>query len=255
MAKRGRKAARKAPARKATVKLIKKVLAAEIETKFVSQTTGSQNQNSNINNGDLIPAIPPLLQDQGDSAAWRRIGTKVTPKSLKLHCHVGFGPEIVRSSAINVHYFVLTQKRYKNMTGVLANGNMSRLLRTGDQNMYFPFDGNNDVAMLPVNTAEFNVIKRGSFKLSKNTGDLQDSLDTGNQPLGGPVSRDWVITIPTPAKLTYEQDNALPRTQDYPTNFAPFIVFGYTHQDASTPDLLNQDIFVQVRPMLWYDDA
>jgi len=245
----------KAPVTKTqTVKLIKNVIARETETKFRSETTGSQLSNSQITSGDIIRLLPKLLQDEGAGTAYQRLATKVSPRSLKAHCHVSFAPDLNRSMAIEVHYFVLTSKSQKNINSVLGL-TLANLLRTGDSSMYFPFDGNVDVAMLPVNTTEYNVIKRGSFKLSKNTGLLQDSTTAGNQPLGGPVCKDWTINIPTPAKLVYEQDNASPRQVNYPNNFAPFIVFGYTHQDTSIPDFLNQDIKVVVRPELWYDDA
>jgi len=246
---------KKAPATKTqAVALIKSVIARESETKYRSETTGNFTANSSIDSSDIIRLLPKLVQDQGDGTSYERLATKVTPRKLTAHCHVSFTPSLNRSMAIEVHYFVLTSKSQKNTNSVLGL-TLANLLRTGDNNMYFPFDGNTDVSMLPVNTTEYNVIKRGKFKLSKNTGLLQDSTTAGNQPLGGPVSKTFVITIPTPAKLVYEQDNASPRQINYPNNFAPFIVFGYTHQDTSVPDALNQDIKVVVRPQLWYDDA
>jgi len=251
-----RKSTKVAPVKtkQAQVALIKSVIARECETKYRSETTGSQLSNSSISSADIIRLLPKLLQDQGEGRAYERVGTKVTPKKLRAHCHVSFAPELNRSMAIEVHYFVLTAKQYKNINNVLGL-TLANLLRTGDQNMYFNFDGNVDVAMLPVNTTEYNVIKRGKFKLSKNTGLLQDSTTAGNQPQGGPVSKSFTVTIPTPAKLIYEQDDQSPRQINYPNNFAPFIVFGYTHQDTSVPDYLNTDIKVVVRPELWYDDA
>lgn len=253
-APRRKRAAKAVPRKAATVKLIKSVIAGETETKFVSETTGAFTANSAITSADIVRLLPKLIQDEGEGFAYQRLATKVAPRSLKAHLHVSFAPEVNRSMAITVHYFVLTSKSQKNINSVLGL-TLANLLRTGDSNMYFNFDGNVDNAMLPVNTTEYNVIKRGKFNLAKNTGLLQDSTTAGNQPLGGPVSKDWTITIPTPAKLVYEQDNQSPRTVNYPNNFAPFIVFGYTHQDTSVPDYLNQDIKVVVRPEMWYDDA
>lgn len=247
--------AKKAPVTKTqAVRLIKNVIARETETKFRSETTGAFTSNSAITSADIVRLLPKLVQDEGDGNAYQRLATKVTPRSLKAHLHVSVSPDVNRSLAITVHYFVLTSKSQKNINSVLGL-TLANLLRTGDPNMYFNFDGNVDNAMLPVNTTEYNVIKRGKFNLAKNTGLLQDSTTAGNQPLGGPVSKDWTITIPTPAKLIYDQDNQSPRTINYPNNFAPFIVFGYTHQDTSVPDYTNQDIKVVVRPELWYDDA
>jgi hypothetical protein len=255
MAKARRLARKSAPKTKtAQVALIKSVIARENETKYRSETTGSFQSNSAITSGDIVRLLPKLIQDEGDGVAYQRLGTKVTPKKLFASCQVSFAPNLNRSMAIEVHYFVLTSKSQKNINSVLGL-TLANLLRTGDNNMYFPFDGNTDIAMLPVNTTEYNVIKRGKFKLSKNTGLLQDSTTSGNNPQGGPVSKTFTVTIPTPAKLVYEQDNQSPRTVNYPNNFAPFIVFGYTHQDSSVPDIANTDIKVTVRPHLWYDDA
>lgn len=248
-------ASSKAPATKTqTVQLIKNVMARENETKYRAETTGSQLSNSQIGSGDIIRLLPKLVQDQGEGRAYERMATKITPKSLRANCHVSFAPGLNRSMAIEVHYFVLTSKSQRNINSVLGLS-LQNLLRTGDQNLFFHFDGNVDVATLPVNTTEYNVLKRGKFKLSKNTGLLQDDTTAGNQPLGGPVSKSFSVSIPTPAKLVYEQDDQTPRQVNYPNNFAPFIVFGYTHQDTSVPDFLNTDIKVVVRPELWYDDA
>jgi len=239
----------------AQVKLIKSVIAAENETKFCAVTVRYGAHNSEITQTDMIPCLPKLVQDQGEGNAYERLSTKISPRKLSLHCQVGWGPNLTRSGAITVYWFVLTSKSYKSMTGVLANANMQRLLRTGDSNQYGPFSGSPDTAMLPVNNTDFNVIKRGSFNLSKNTGVVQDITTAGNQPVAGPLMKKWVVNIPCPSKLIYEQDNNSPRVEYYPNNFAPFVVFGYTHQDQTIPDYTNQDIWVTAKSQIWYDDA
>jgi len=262
MRKRGARKGRKSPAtkrapvtKKATVKLIKSVIASELETKLVIETVDNLPHNSPITGGDKTRLLPRLVQDQGEGNAYERLGTKITPKKLKINCHVNLTDGLDRSTAVTVHWFALHSRQFKEMNTVLSSANMSRLLRTGNSGQYFPFDGNVDVAMLPVNNTDFTVIKRGSFNLSKNTGFVQDATTSGNQPIVGPVSKSWSFDIPCPAKLIYEQDNNTPRTTYYPNNFAPFIVFGYTHQDGSVPDQANQDITCIVQTQLWYDDA
>jgi len=251
-----RRSGPKAKTRKAaTVKLIKQVMANEVETKFVAETTMRTSFNSSISAGDKIRLLPKLVQDQGEGNAYERLATKVSPRKLKISCHVSLTPALTRSTAVTVHWFVLTSRQYKNINDVLANANMQRLLRTGNSGQYFPFDGNVDVGMLPVNNTDFTVLKRGSFNLSKNTGLVQDDTTAGNQPIVGPVSKSWSFDLATPAKLIYEQDNNSPRVVYYPNNFAPFIVMGYTHQDGSIPDVLNADCTGIVQTQLYYDDA
>ena len=239
----------------ATVKLIKDVMAKEIETKFVQQAISNTACNSEITNSDVVACLPRLVQDQGEGNAYERLATKITPKSLKINCHVSITPGVTRSTAVIVHYFVLTAKQFKSYSTLPSNVNMLRLLRTGDNVQYTGFNGYVNNAFLPVNTTDFTVLKRGSFKLQKNTGIAQDDTTAGNQPLAGQYCHSWTVNIPTPAKLIYEQDNNSPRVVYYPNNFAPFLVVGYTHQDGSSPDTLNQDITLRHVAQMWYDDA
>jgi len=247
---------RKAASKNATVALIKNVIAREQETKYVSYiSSAGADYNSSITGADIIDCLPPLLQDSGEGNAYERLGVKITPRSLTVKCHVSFGPSITRSSAITVYWYLLTAKASRNLTQLSSNVSMSRLLRAGNSNQYLQFDGTAYNAMLPVNNSDFTVLKRGSFNLQKNTGVVQDSTAGGNQPLVGPVSKTWSMKLDPPAKLTYEPDNASPRTVYFPNNYAPFLVFGYVHQDQSASDLVNQDIRVTVASELWYDDA
>lgn len=261
MAKARRAAKRKsAPkSKKATVALIKSVLAKEEETKFVSQTQQFRvTHNSSISNGDIIPALPRLLQDEGDGAAWQRMGVKVSPRSTYVDCYVSLS-DVERSGAIEVYWYLLTHKSQKHIPQLNATGgvDMTEFLRTGEASRTTQFLGTTDTCSLPVNTSLFNVLKRGTFKLGKNTGQVQDSITVGNQPLYAAISKKWRIQIKAPKKLTYQQDAGFPgaRTQFYPMGYAPFLVFGYVHQNQTTPDTLNQDISVTIRNSMFYDDA
>lgn len=256
-----RKAGKSAAPRtkKATVALIKSVVAAEEETKFVSQTQQFRvTHNSGITNGDIIPCLPKLIQDEGEGAAWQRMGMKVSPKSTYVDCYVSLS-DVERSGAIEVFWWVLTHKTQKNIPQLNAAGgvDMTEFLRTGEASRTVGFVGTTDTCTLPVNNAMFSVLKRGSFKLGKNTGQVQDSITVGNQPLYAAISKRWRIKLSAPKKLTYSQDASPPgaRTIEYPNGYAPFLVFGYVHQNQTTPDTLNQDISVTIRNAMFYDDA
>jgi len=247
---------RKAPATKVqTVALIKQVMSKENETKYVRQSVANVGHNSTIQNSDIISLLPRMVQDQGEGNAYERLGTKVTPKQLRVNCAISILDGLDRSTAVTVYWYVLTARQFKSIPAVQANANMARLLRTGAANQYQEFNGQYDTASMPVNNSDFTVLKRGSFNLSKNTGYVQDTTTAGNQPLIGPVVKYLDFTIPCPAKFTYEQDNNSPRVVYYPNNFAPFMVVGYIHQDGSTPDVANTDIRVRVNTGLWYDDS
>jgi len=241
--------------KKATVKLIKKVIASELETKFRSSTETFSGRNSNLALGDVIPMLPHLDQDTGNGSAWERLGTKISPKSVYSDVHVSLYPALLRSTAVTVHVYVLTCKAFRNMNSVIASAPITKLLRSGDQNQTFNFDGNLDNATLPVNNADFTLIKHMKFNLEKNTGLTQDEISDGNQPIAGRLSKQFRVKLDAPAKLIYEQDAGSPRSVHYPNNYAPFMLIGYTHQDGSILDYANQDIRVMVRNNLWFDDA
>lgn len=240
---------------KAVVSIVKSVIAKEIETKFVSETVSNGPYNSEITNADVIAVLPKLqaMDNSNVGSAWQRTGTKISPKSLTLHCQWSLTP-VTRSSAVVVHYFILTSKIYK-ATPSLSAAQMGRLLRSGASTLAEPFTGFINNSQLPINDQDFNVITRGHFTLQKNTGDVQDSTTAGNQPIVSPVCKIKTFKIPVPSKLTYDQDNALPRLVFYPNGYAPFLVFGYTHQDGSTPDMAFQDVSLVARANMWFDDA
>jgi len=257
-AKTGTKTAPKT--KQAQVALIKSVIAREEETKFRSQAPVIRAAyNSEITNADIISLIPRLVQTQPNDPGniFERNGRQITPRKLNCKVWVSLTESVSRSSAVMVFYYVLTHKSLKHFPDLATQQDIStKLFKTGATTETFGFDGNTLNTMFPINDSEYVCLKRGKFLLGKNTGVIQDSLTTGNQPMyGNHVCKLLDFDIKTPTKLIYDQDSNTPRVVYYPNNFAPFIVFGYCHQDQSTPDVLNQDVSVTLRHSLWYDDA
>ena len=242
------------------VALIKNVLAREIETKFRSQAPVIRvPYNSVITNADIISCLPRLVQGQPNTtgSTYERLGSKISPKKLNIKAMVNLTPDVARSTNIVVCWYVLTHKSFKHFPDLAANQNVATsLFKTGDFNETFGMDGQYLNATFPINDAEYVCHKAGKFLLGKNTGVLQDNLSTGNQPVyGNTVCKMLNFDIKCPQKLVYDQDSNSPRLVYYPNNFAPFIVFGYFHQDQSPADEVNQDITITLRHSLWYDDA
>jgi len=260
MAKARRAARSKAPPqKKATVALIKQVMSREIETKFRSQAAViNVAYNSVITNADMMSLIPRLVQLQpaNPGSTFERSGTKITPRKLNVKCMVNLTP-VARSTNVVVCYYVLTHKSIKHFPDLNSNTDIStKLFKTGDLNETFGFDGNYLNATFPFNDSEYVCLKQGKFLLGKNTGTIQDVTTAGNQPVyGNHTCKMLNFDINCPAKLVYDQDSNSPRTVYYPNNFAPFIVFGYFHQDQTVADESNQDISITLRQSLWYDDA
>jgi len=242
--------------RKAQVDLIKAVVARSEETKFRSELINSAvAYNSQIQNSDIIRLLPKLVQDQGDGATYERMGTKVSPRKLKIDADISF-TDVSRSGALVVHYWVLQHKNIRDTAQFSTIPIGTDLLKTGDANELQGFNGYAQDGMLPVNDARYRVLKHGTFLLGKNTGVVQDVSTAGNQPMyGNHIRHAMSFTLKTPKTFTYEQDSGAPRTVYYPAGYAPFMVFGYHHQNQSAPDTVNQDITVTLRSSLYYDDA
>lgn len=259
-----KRSAKKAPAtKKDTVALIKQVVARSDETKFrselivVSYNLGGDQiptpYNGQITSGDPIRVFPKLVQDQGEGAIYERMGRKIKPQKLQVSVNAAL-TNVDRSTAVVVCWWLVTHKEIKNTPGVLALS-MADFLKTGSATNNQGFNGYFLDSGLPVNDTKYSVLKSGKFKLGKQTGTIQDSTTAGNQPIAQAVNHAWTINIKTPQTLTYEQDENAPRTVYYPSGFAPFLVFGYYHQDMTPADAANQDISLQVRSSLWFDDA
>lgn len=246
--------------KKAQVALIKSVIAREEETKFRSQAPIIKvGYNSSITNADLISCLPRMVQVQPNDPGniFERQGRMITPRKLNIKACVSLNESVSRSTAIMVYYYVLTHKSLKHYPDLATQQDIStKLFKTGDFSETYGFDGIYLNATFPVNDSEYQVLKRGKFLLGQNTGVKQDSTTAGNQPMyGNHICKLLDFDIKTPSKLVYDQDSNSPRVVYYPNNFAPFIVFGYIHQDQSVPDVVNQDIVVTLRQSLWYDDA
>jgi len=246
--------------------LIKSVLARVEETKFRCELIENGTAyNSQIGTADIIRLLPKLVQGQPNTgmSIYEREGMRISPRKLKIDAEVCLTDTTVplvsvdRGRAIVVCYWVLQHKNVKNINLLAANVNIgSDFLKTGDSSNTQGFNGYVEDASLPVNDAKYTVLKKGQFKLGKNPGELQDSVTIGNQALGGQaINHKLSFTLKTPATFVYEQDENSPRTVYYPSGYAPFMVFGYYHQNQSAPDATFQDITVSLRSSLYFDDA
>jgi hypothetical protein len=258
--RRMRRKPRAPKSRKAITALVKSVISREEETKFRSQAPIiNVAYNSAITNADIISCLPRLVQTQPNDPGniFERNGRIISARKLNIKCMVNLTSSITRSSAVVVHYYVLTHKSLKHFPDLATQQDIStKLFKTGDFNENYGFDGVYLNTTFPINDSEYVCLKRGKFLLGKNTGTIQDSTTGGNQPMyGNHICKMLNFDIKCPKKLVYDQDSNTPRTVYYPNNFAPFIVFGYIHQDQSVADVTNQDISITLRHSLWYDDA
>lgn len=242
----------------AQVKLIKSVIARENETKFRSEIVSDRiTHNSQIGFADIINCLPKLVQDQGEGAIYERLGRKIRPVKHQFQIEVAM-TDVNRSNNIIVHLWILKNRQVNDFARLdSTNTPTSRLLMLGSSAQYQSYNGYAQDGMLPINTSQFVQLHHKKFYLGKNTGTLQDSTTSGNQPTfaSGNLVKKFVFNLKTPAMLTYEQDNNSPRVIYYPSNYAPFCVVGYQHVSNGDPDYMNQDIIVTARANLFFDDA
>jgi len=115
------------------------------------------------------------------------------------------------------------------------------------------FDGLQSTAQYPVNTKEFTVLKHKAVRMVQGYG-IANSLTAVN--VG---TTDGVIT-PSHQYARYTMKVKVPKTfkyerqsQKYPTNSAPFVVIGFTHNNSNS---VAPTDFVQVlaQTQMYYKD-
>lgn len=172
--------------------------------------------NAAIGTGDEYPLLPAITQGQGYN---QRIGNRIQPTSLIVDGAVTFNDygEGFIGVPLRVIVMVLQSKSVKD-TNLLPDPNISTLMDNGTGGA--PWDGSTTNSFFPVNTEEFTVLAKRTFKLSDVTAENSVCM-----------SKRYKMSIKCPKQLMYEG------TGNYPTNFAPFIVLGWCRDDAVTPTI------------------
>lgn len=265
--------------RKAVAKIAKTVMTRQVETNYVCD---NQELNYVAVYGDSLPAagapqlyacLPQVIQ--GDTSDTRE-GIKIRPTK---HCTDlrftfgtdalitppgGGGPVRVDSAAwdITVHIWYGYVKRYKGMADVLVNGTqiINSLLEV-DGGTLARWSGRLADETFERNS-EFSSVKHKQFRMFKNAG-LPNVLDTVIPAQNFPVQDATRVrlTFKPPKTLGYAQDSAV-----YPENYAPFMIVGYCHNDATqaansnnagATNNISQVPAIQMLQVnkLWYKDA
>lgn len=216
----------------------------------------------------LFGAVPTLaIGDNG----FQRDGQRVTPVKHTVELDFCFNNQIQAiggggvdacSWDITVHVWYGYCKRYKSQGDVVTNSSaiVNEMYELGNGNSSrftgAPFDIlrklNNDVVTL----------KRRSFRMYRPLGSQNQATLAGGLTTYFPqlIKKRMVLGFKPPKSLQY--DEAVP----VPENYAPFVVIGYEHNDATqasntlfvpgAPTILNTPaIQVQGLKKLWYKDA
>lgn len=170
--------------------------------------------NAAIGTGDEYPILPAITQGQAYN---QRIGNRMNPVSLIVNGAVTFNDygEGFVGVPLRVVVMVLQAKQIRDTT-LLPTPNINQLLDNGTGGV--AWDGSTVNSFYPVNTEEFTVLAKRTFKLSDIT---QENAKC--------MSRRYRLKVRCPKQFLYEGAG------NYPTNFAPFIVLGWARDDAVTP--------------------
>jgi len=263
---------RAVPNKRATVKLIKKVIKGQAETKMqvkygnaVPSTSPfgvstQQNQFIVSNATDILTILPKIAQGTDDD---QRIGVAISPVSAKLHCSVTVSANTAGGAgfANNLSYnlvavaYCLQHVSYKTYASLSTQNDFTQMLQLGG-GQTSNFNGTYEFSRLPVSPGYYQVLGKKMFNL-RNSGVQSTTVGVpqaqwGTNANAAPVRHEWTwdLTKHLPKKLLYpESDSAAPGTND-PLNAAPFWCIGYYQMDGSssvaTPQVLIQQQYMTV---------
>lgn len=263
--------------RKAVATIAKRVLNRRSETKYRAETLYTDGPALAIY-GDVAPtgvptqlfrALPTLAIGDG---GFQRDGQKVSPVKHTMELDFTFNNllrDITNTGGIDacswdltVHVWYGYAHRYKSLNDVglnssaivnemyeLGNGNSGRF--TGA-----PFD-----IMRKINTDVLSV-KRKSFRMFRPLGSQNQATLSGGLTTYYPqtIKKHITLAFKPPKTLMYDE------TYSVPENYAPFVIIGYEHNDAtqSANTLLTNPptaianapaLLVQGLMKLWYKDS
>lgn len=244
------KKARAAPARvmKSVKKYVRSAIKRNTETKMVtSQVIGSVLFNSGIGAADQYRALPYVTQGPTDH---NRIGDKIKPVGLYVRGQVSMIPTPPTNKPIMVRIAVLQLKSahyWPQAQAGWASGAYAVLLKKNDESgtENVAYTGAQDNNFLPINRDAFDVLGERFIKLE---GQPEGSVEAATP---GTVSRTVNFKLrKVPKTLGYSGS-----ANQYPENFSPFIVIGYTYMDGTIPDVAATNLIATMSTHLYFKDA
>jgi len=255
--------------------LIKRVTAAESETKYVAEDIlTTTNFNGMIGSSDEWYRCLPVLQQADDTniaQSWTREGKQVKPVG-KLICHWNF--HLLRTMDytrdIYVVLYVLQPKARRQYPVATAGGQNPELWGTfldDGQGNNTTFAGTWRDSRLVIETDSFSLLHKRIFRLSKpsglltgqnviGVGDGAPTIATGMYALSNPVAVHHTAYISLPATLKY--DDGAADTGEVstllPTNASPIWAVGYFYSTGEAADAATTALSVEFRSEMKFKD-
>jgi len=214
---------------------------------------------NNLTLTSVYPLLPSIVQG---TAAFQRIGDKITPKSLRTVFTITVNPAVVPSEDLMCRLFVLSDKSIKDATALNTSPSTpgtpieSELLDNGDGS-YVGFVGKPRDIGMKVNRGRYTVHHDRVIKVVKGEGDLGvfANVYQGSQDyVATQQSIQLTLRTPLPKNLVYAQNNF-----QYPANAAPFWCLGFVQPsgDGTVAQVvaLNNHILVNYTTHFDYEDC
>jgi len=198
---------------------------------------------------ECFPLLPQVVQGADSN---NRVGDKIRPKSLAVDFTIVANGDLTSSQLNMFRLWILEDKSLRNLVN-LPNTPIANLLL--DNGAFTSgFTGIPNQIMTRTNRRRYKVFHEKIRILTAGTGQTPRA---GNGYIGTQTfvstqqSYKFRVKIPTPATLHYNGPLDI-----WPTNFAPFMCFGYVQPDGgAAPDNLIQRIAVNFITHLDYEDA
>lgn len=251
----------------AEVKLIKKVMKVNEETKYKGEWAQDPNAafiyssfqpfNAGITAlTDIIAAIPEV---ETGTQSHQRIGNKISPirAQMDFNMFVGAPGTDLNSYDITAHIFLVQPLSVKFLGNYTAIP-WQTLMDAGNSSST-TFDGSTGNAMLPVNKEQFRLLKHKKVRLVKSVGSTFGTNSTsGSVCANGSISPDHKhfhsFSMKVPVAKTFKYEDSV---SNYPTNTAPVCLIGWTYNDAAGASPPADGLYylnAQIYTKLWYKD-
>ena len=226
-----------------------------LETKYVTQRDNGVSFNSAIDGGynEMYTLIPKCSQGVG---TWQRVEDSIQPLSIRTNWHIALGP-VARSTNIRCVLYCLQHKSIKYFPDLQAGYPLTGpdMLKTGSSALTQVYSGRVVDENLLINNDEFTLLKKFTFNLIANVGVPNGDTTAGNSPNTIPSFKNLSYTYKCKRNLKYTPTLAGTASTEFPNGHAPFWVFGYSHTDGTSPDVLNRDVLVSYINTMTYKDA
>ena len=236
---------------------IKSVLYKESDTKFAAESIQRPDGLLTLNNytafssainttAEIFACIPQLSLGAGES---NRVGSHISPTKCTIDLNI-CATDSYNKAAVDktVHVFVLTSKSVKTLPNFSAIP-IQNLLNIGNGTAG-PFNGTSMAQTLPVNTEEFSVLHHKQYRMTKGQGLAYSVIPSDSLMTPSASFRRVRLNIKLPKKLIYGSD-----FDQYPSNSAPFLVIGFTSNDATGDTApVTVDTYVEGRVSMYYKD-